>query len=102
MFRNSVILIDLADISASLCVTHGQHAVFCVSHLLLLCFCTGTAKACIDWSSGKYLLVIECSTLHTVLKMALVLCSLLLSTVTGTHFSDHVSNRSTQLKYRLA
>ena len=45
----------------------GQHAVFSVSHLLLLCFSRGTAKECIDWSGGKYLLVIECSTLHTML-----------------------------------
>ena len=59
----------------------GQHAVFSVSHLLLLCFSTGTAKACIDWSGGKYLLVIDCSTLRTTLECHLshVPCSCLLS-----------------------
>ena len=61
----------------------GQHAVFSVSHLLLLCSSTGTATACIDWSGGKYLLVIECSKLDTLLKChcSCFLCSSLLSWV---------------------
>ena len=59
----------------------GQHVVFSVPHLLSLCFSTGTAKACFDWSGGKYLLVIEYITLHTLLKChcSCVLCSCLLS-----------------------
>ena len=59
----------------------GPHAVFNVSHLLLLCFSTGTAKACFDCSGGKYLLVIEYITLHTMLKChySYVFCSCLLS-----------------------
>ena len=59
----------------------GQHAVSSVSHLLLLCFSTGTAKACIDCSGGKYLLVIEFSTLQTMLEChcSYVPCSCLLS-----------------------
>ena len=59
----------------------GQHAVFSVSHLLLLCFSTGTAKPYIDWSGGKYVLLIKCRTLHTMLKChcSCVPCSFLLS-----------------------
>ena len=75
------VLILILPVSMKSGRNFGQHAVFSVSHLLLLCFCTGTAKACIDWSSGKYLLVIECITLHTMLKChcSCVPCSCLLS-----------------------
>ena len=59
----------------------GQHAVFILFILLLLCFSTGTAKLCFDWSGGKYLLVIEDITLYTMLKChcSCVPCSCLLS-----------------------
>ena len=59
----------------------GQHAIFNIPHLLFLCFSTGTAKACFDCSGGKYLLVIEYITLHTMLKChcSCVFCSCLLS-----------------------
>ena len=59
----------------------GYHAVFSLLRLLLLCFSTGTAKVCFDWSRGKYLLVIEYITLHTMLKCqcSCVPCSCLLS-----------------------
>ena len=67
----------------------GQHAVLSLFSLLLLCFPIGTAKVCFDSSGGKYLLVIEYIMLHTV-QMSLLLCSLLMSTVFGTHFSDHI------------
>ena len=59
----------------------GQHAVFRLLSVLLLCSSTGTAKGCFDWSGGKHLLVIEYITLHTMLKCqcSCVPCSCLLS-----------------------
>ena len=75
------VLMLILPVSMKVGRNFGQHAVFSLPYLLLLCFSKGTAKVCFDWSGCKDMLTIEYIMLHTMLKYhhSCVPCSCLLS-----------------------